>query len=53
MVGDMPLAEFFVNSTNIASTAGLEDAKHGTASDRHKTDVNKSARIFFFTIIPP
>ena len=37
----------------MTSTAGFDAAKQGTASDKHNAAVNKRARIFFFTVIPP
>ena len=37
----------------MTSTAGFDAAKQGTASDKHNAAVNRRARIFFFTVIPP
>lgn len=51
--GETPPTEFILKSVRVISITGFDAAKHGMASDKHKATVNKRARIFFFTMIPP
>ena len=52
-MGLTPPTEFISRLVLTISTAGFAAAKHGMDSDRHNAAVNRRARIFFFTVIPP
>ena len=51
--GETPPTEFVLKCVRVISIAGLEAAKQGIASDKQRIDVRTSARILFFTMIPP